>query len=332
MGIMCMGQCLSDGKLNPLCVAAKCGKAAVECLADATCRDSAVCLPKAMLACSKPAFDCIIGTDRVCSENIKCLGHGVSQCGAPAVNWLTDSKIADVITCAGSKCPHPVESHTELSKEMHVLASSQPSNVAEQMLCVAGKCSAKVLKVFMDDDTKELLQCALKADIVNTCSSVWGCLGDSKCNEALSCWSKPFETCGGDMWKVLTVDTERKRIESGATCLRNCEQAHKDDFMQAAFCVLDKCSQGILDCYHDPVCKAGVQCLPNTVGQCMMPQLDAYLQQELFRNSTKCVGKGLEVCGRGAIEMLRDENIAEAVQCASQCTRTQPLTGNVFVV
>jgi len=212
------------------------------------------------------------------------------------------------------------------------MGGAQPANVAEQLLCVAEKCSAKVLKVFMDDDTKELLQCALKADIVSTCSSVWGCLGDSKCSEALSCWSKPFETCGGDMWKVLTVDSERKRIETGATCLRNCEQAHKDDFVQAAFCVLDKCSQGILDCYHDPVCKAGVQCLPNTVGQCIMPQLDAYVHQELFRNSTKCVGKGLEVCGRGAIEMLRDQNIAEAVQCASQCTRTQSLAGNVLVV
>jgi hypothetical protein len=35
---------------------------------------------------------------------------------------------------------------------------------------------------------------------------------------------------------------------------------------------------------------------------------------------------GLESCGRGAIEMLRDQNIAEAVQCASQCTRKPPLS------
>jgi hypothetical protein len=38
------------------------------------------------------------------------------------------------------------------------------------------------------------------------------------------------------------------------------------------------------------------------------------------------------VCGRGAIEMLRDQNIAEAVQCASQCTRTPPQSASSSTV
>jgi len=318
---------MGDGKIDPLCVATKCGAAAIECLADETCRDAAVCLPTASLACSKPAFDCIFGTDKVCSENLQCLGNGVSQCGAPAVNLLTDSKIADVITCAGSKCPHPSASvSVKQMAPAKVSEGVEPSNVAEQLLCVAGKCSSKVLKIFTDQDTKDLLTCALKADLVDTCSAVWGCLGDSKCNEALSCWAKPFDSCKGDVWKALTVETERKRIETGAQCLRNCHDQHKDDFTQAAFCVLDSCSQGLLDCYNDMTCRDAVKCLPDTVGQCVMPQLDAYVHQELFKNSTKCLGLGLESCGRGAIEMLRDQNIAEAVQCASQCTRKPPLS------
>jgi hypothetical protein len=243
------------------------------------------------------------------------------------VNFLTDSKIADIITCAGSKCPHPATTGEAKQKaQAVVVAGKEPSNVAEQLLCMAGKCTSKVMRILEDQDTKDLLTCALKEDLIDTCKSVWGCLGDSKCSEALSCWSKPFGTCSGDLWKVLTEETQRKRIETGAQCLRSCYTQHKDDFTEAAFCVLDNCAQGLLDCSHDETCKNAVKCLPDTVGQCVMPQLDAYLHQELFNNSTKCLGRGLEMCGRGAIEMLRDQNIAEAVQCASQCTRTAPLS------
>lgn len=321
--IMCMAECYQDGKIQPFCVASKCGKAVLTCLADKTCRDAALCLPKAQLACSKPAFNCVFGKDKVCRENLQCLGHGVSQCGASAVNLLTDSKIADVIACAGSKCPHP-STGAETMQFPAKVTGDEPSNVASQMLCLAGKCSSKVLKVFTDQDTKDLLKCALKGDLVHTCSAVWSCLGDSKCSEALSCWAKPFDSCKGDIWRAFTVENERKRIETGAQCLRNCHGQHKDDFTQAAFCVLDNCSQGLLDCYNDATCRDAVKCLPDTAGQCVIPQLDAYLHQELFKNSTKCVALGLESCGRGAIEMLRDQNIAEAVQCASQCTRKPP--------
>jgi hypothetical protein len=94
---------------------------------------------------------------------------------------------------------------------------------------------------------------------------------------------------------------------------------------------MDNCSQGLLDCYHDDSCRDAVKCMPETVGQCVIPQLDAYLHSELFKNSTKCLGLGLEMCGRGAIEMLRDQNIAAAVQCASQCTR-EPFSSTTLMI
>merc|ERR1719291_70641 len=59
--IMCIEQCPvgKDGKPNPLCVLSKCGKAAVDCLLDETCRHVVNCVPKAMMACSASAFTCI---------------------------------------------------------------------------------------------------------------------------------------------------------------------------------------------------------------------------------------------------------------------------------
>merc|ERR1719326_2366894 len=121
---------------------------------------------------------------------------------------------------------------------------------------------------------------------------------------------------------MLTTDGERHRLEQTATCLRGCQQAHPDNFVDASFCVLDTCGEGVLQCYHDSTCREAVKCLPNTMGQCAMPSLDAYAHQQLFQNSVKCLGRGLESCGRAAVEMLRNQDIAEAIRCTSRCTRT----------
>jgi hypothetical protein len=75
-----------------------------------------------------------------------------------------------------------------------------------------------------------------------------------------------------------------------------------------------------------------VKCLPDTVMQCAVPSLDAYLHEQLFQNSVKCAGRALESCGRAAVEMLRNQDVAEAVRCASQCTRTPAQIASVFVV
>lgn len=333
--IMCIESCLKDGKVNPLCVVVKCGKAAAECLTDETCRSVVECVPKAQLACSKGAFDCVFGEDAVCRENLQCLGTGIARCGGSAVNMLTDTKIADFVSCAGSKCPHPA-TRADAIAQVPMLApvplrSGPPSSAMEQLLCIAEKCGSRVLSIFTDQDTRDLLQCALKADLMDLCSSVWGCLSDPRCAKALSCWAKPFDSCKGDIWKVLTVDAERRRIEEGAGCLRGCEQEHQGDFVGATFCVLDRCSEGLLDCYRDDTCRDALKCLPSTVGQCAVPQLEAYVQQELFRNSTKCLGRGLESCGRAAVEMLRDQDIAVAVRCAAQCTRPPPQSRAIVV-
>lgn len=332
--IMCLESCSTDGKINPFCVTLKCGKAAIECVADATCRDAALCLPKAQLACSKPALSCIFGEDAECRENLQCLANGVVQCGSPAVNLLTDSKIADFVACAGSKCPHPVGGDAPAPAVVlgNVAAASPPTNMPEQLLCMAEKCSPKTLKILEDQDTKDLLACAVKADLPTLCSSVWDCLGNQTCSSHLTCMNKPFETCGPNMWKMLTIPAERTRLESTAGCLRKCENDHKDDFVDASFCVLDSCSKQVLDCYHDSTCREAVKCLPNTVAECAMPTLDAYAHEDLFQNSVKCLGRGLESCGRAAVELLRNQDIAEAVRCAAQCTRTpQPTRASLIV-
>merc|ERR1712184_82780 len=98
---------MEDGQISATCALKRCGKAAVQCLLDQTCRGAAECAPKAVLACSRPAFDCIFGKDPVCKDNLKCLGHGVINCMDPTVNLATDMRLSNFITCAGSKCPHP---------------------------------------------------------------------------------------------------------------------------------------------------------------------------------------------------------------------------------
>jgi len=330
--IMCLESCMKDGKIEPLCVAEKCGKAAIECLTDKTCLDTALCLPKAQLKCAKPALDCLFGKDQECRDNLQCLGNGVAQCGSPAVNLLTDSKIADFIACAGNKCPHPTAGDAPAALVAPIIASAAaPSNMPEQLLCMAEKCSAKTLKILEDQDTKDLLACAVKADLPTVCSSVWDCLGDETCAKDLTCMNKPFETCGPNIWHLLTDQTERQRLEATASCLSKCEKDHKGDFVEASFCVLDTCSQKVLDCWHDTTCREAVKCLPNTVAECAMPTLDAYAHDQLFQKSVKCLGRGLESCGRAAVELLRNQDIADAVRCSAQCTRTPQLQSAIVV-
>merc|ERR1712100_698985 len=102
-------------------------------------------------------------------------------------------------------------------------------------------------------------------------------------------------------------------------------------FVDATFCVLDQCSKGLLDCYHDDKCSSAVKCLPNMVGECAEVTLETYLQQGLFQKATKALAKGTELCGRAAVEMLRDPNVADAVRCAAQCTH-EPKTFSPTVV
>lgn len=329
--LMCIANCTDkDGHISPFCVAEKCGKASIQCLTDSTCRHVAECLPKALTSCSLPAFKCVVGLEKECHENLQCLGHGAATCFGPAVNLMTDSKIADFVGCAGTKCPHP-NSTSAIAVASQPVEVSEPGSTATQLLCMAEKCSSKALKILEGQDVKDLVSCAAKADLPKVCSSVWDCLGDKTCANDVSCMVKPFETCKDSLWQVLTTPVERQRIEQTAACLHKCEGAHPGNFVDATFCVLDTCSQSVLDCYHDNTCREAVKCLPNTVGQCAMPTLDAYAHDQLFQNSMKCIGRGLESCGRGAVEMMRDQDIAEAVRCASQCTRTPESTSNVIV-
>jgi hypothetical protein len=328
--LMCLVSCEKDGEISPLCVTEKCGKAAFECLTDATCRDAVNCLPKAMLECSKSGFDCIFGHDSECRDNLSCLGNGLTACGDPAVNLMTDRNIASFVSCASHSCPHPQTGAPStasavapvLNNASALFLEKEPSSTASQLLCMATKCGSKGFKLLGDQDSSDLFKCALHADILNLCSSVWECLGDKKCESELTCMMQPFKTCEPDIWHSLTDHTERQRIEDTAACLSKCQADNTGSFVDAGFCVLDSCSDKVLSCYHDPTCYKAVKCLPNTLEQCAVPVAEAYVTDKLFQNSVKCLGRGLESCGRAAVEMLRNNDVAEAVQCAAQCTRT----------
>jgi hypothetical protein len=247
---------MTDGKISKTCVVAKCGKAAVQCLFDKTCRHAAECAPKALGSCSKSAFSCVFGKSGVCRDNIKCLAKGASKCGAPAVNMMTDKNIADFITCAGTKCPKPDGNLTRsvFRGDTSAALASKPPSVAGELLCMAKKCHTETFAVLRDQEVKNAMTCAVKAGTEKLCSSVWNCLGDAGCAKALQCWAKPLETCAHNVWTVLTNSKQRQRIEAGAQCLRSCAKEHADDFVQASFCVLEHCGQDRLDCWRDDTC------------------------------------------------------------------------------
>jgi len=335
--IMCLSGCEKHGQVDKWCAVRKCGKAAIKCLMDTTCLHVATCVPKMLLSCSEAGSECVFGKSDVCRENLKCLGDGIGQCADPAVNMLTDSKIADFISCAGRRCPKPVGmvSSESLLPQTGIVASRRrrrpTPHPAEQLLCISEHCGDKVAKVFGDEDTAELLHCTKAGNLFGVCSSVWKCLGDRHCAKAVQCWSKPLTKCALSTWHMLTDHKERKALAKNVACLRGCEAAHHDDFLAASFCVLDKCAKDLLACKEDKTCWTAVQCLPQTVEDCAMNSLDAYVHQPLFEESVKCLGQGFQSCGRRAVGMVQDLNIARAVQCAAHCTHKPQETLQVVV-
>merc|ERR1719510_587286 len=231
--------------------------------------------------------------DAVCRQNLQCLGHGLEGCAEPAANVLTDSRVADFVDCAGDKCPHPAAVPRTSIQAMAVPAAA-PNSTASQMLCIAEKCGKEVLTVLEDQDVKSLLHCTSDANLTGLCSSVWSCLGDKTCNEAVQCWASPLKVCRNDLWHMVTNPATRNRLVSNVQCLEGCGQANKGEMVDGLFCVLDKCAADLLDCKKDAACWGSVQCLPNAMKSCAMPALDTYAHNQLFSNSVKCIGRGLE--------------------------------------
>eukprot|EP00927_Polykrikos_kofoidii_P074970 TRINITY_DN7102_c0_g1_i4.p1 TRINITY_DN7102_c0_g1~~TRINITY_DN7102_c0_g1_i4.p1 ORF type:complete len:438 (-),score=53.79 TRINITY_DN7102_c0_g1_i4:117-1430(-) len=332
--ISCSSKCSvgKDGHHNPLCVISKCGYSAFRCLFDSTCRHAIECVPRAMLSCSKAAFSCVFGSSGVCFDNVKCLGNGLAQCSAPSVNMLTDKHIADFVTCAHRECPHPqqlLEQAGRVETDVSVAWPSLPAplDAVTELVCIQAKCPLALPKILLDRDSKDLLSCVGKTDF----TPVWKCLGDQQCRQSLTCWAKPLETCTQKVWKVLTDDVRRKRMESSVACLRTCRTQNSDEFVDAGLCVLNECSQILLDCARDDMCASAAKCFPTMIGECVMPTLETYHQEKVFRDAVKAFAKGLEFCGQAAVEMLRDEHVADAIRCAAGCTRKPGITFNVSV-
>lgn len=322
--LMCISNCNKNGKTDPICVL-KCGKDAVACLMDPTCRHAAECVPKVLAKCTVDGFKCVFGPSSVCRENLKCLGHGLGECADPAVNMLTDSRIADFVSCAGNKCPRPERTAIlknsvakALAADLSLGKSLNATGVASQLLCVAKKCGSKVVRLLEGQELKDLRHCAEPE--MQLCSSVWKCLADRRCAEALRCWSEPLMRCRDSAWHLLTDAKTRQGLTRNVECLQGCRKKHAGDFTSGAFCVLDECSQDLLKCQANSDCRDAVKCLPHATDSCAMSTLDAYTHQPLFQDSVKCLGRSLESCGRRAVSLLQDPDVAQAVSCAAQCT------------
>jgi len=237
----------------------------------------------------------------------------------------TDTKIADFILCAGKKCPHPSVPEHGSQYENAVSApngefAGSPSNTVDQLLCMAEKCSKKTLTILTNQDSKDLMSCLTQRDLPELLPSLWTCLGNEACRQAVTCWSKPFESCNSDIWHALTDDVQRQRIDKSIQCLKGCNGVHSDDFVEDIFCVLDNCMEEVLSCDKDITCRSAVKCIPDTLGVCAASLFEAYTEQELLRNVTKLIGRGLEYCGAAVVEMLRDQDLADAIICNAQCT------------
>jgi len=298
--VTCMSKCGSHGKVNVFCAVQKCGGSALKCLADKTCMRTASCVPQVLLSCSKDSFDCVFGSSGICRRNLQCLGDGISRCADPTTNMLTDNSIGAFIGCAGSKC----------QKSAHAL---------DELLCVAKKCEGDVAGVLGNAGTMDFLGCVQASNLTQQCSLLPRCLGDASCAKALQCWSHPVAQCGHDALSAIMDGKQANNLASSAKCLLSCKTSHQGNAAAQAFCVLDRCSGSLVACKADTQCWSAVQCLRAMTDVCAIPALEAYREQPLFEASLKCLGYSAQACGRQALSLLQDPNMARAMQCTMQC-------------
>jgi len=298
--VACINKCGSHGKVNFLCAIQKCGGSALKCLTDKACMRIATCVPQVLLSCSRDSFDCVFGSSDTCRRNIQCLGDGINKCADPETNIFIDQRIGAFIGCVGSKC-------------------QTSDHALDELLCVAKKCKDNMDGVLRNAGAIEFLGCVQASNLTKQCSSLPLCLNDASCAKALQCWSCPLGKCGQDVWDVIMDARQRERLASSATCLLSCEAAHRGNPAAQAFCALDRCSGTVVTCKADTKCWSAVQCLRTMSDECAMPSLEAYREQPLFEASLKCLGYSSQACGRQALSLVRDPNMARAMQCTQQC-------------
>lgn len=325
--LACMWNCNN----SKTCIAAKCGKAALECLTgigDRLCHDAFMCIPKKMMGCSATGFKCVFNPkDSICRENLACLAKGAGVCADPALNLMTDESIANVMYCANDRCPAVAHNSTvaTLTKSNPYSQEVSFPSWPGQLGCMGMKCGSKVVGLLLDKDIHAMSTCLLPG--LSRCDeSLWDCLGDKSCQEDLQCWISALNENAEDIWKMVTDKIERSFDEELYACEQKCVKSY-ENFALRAFCVAGKCGLKSTKCLLDSTCRHVFTDLPFALGKC---GTHSALNPK-FREAAKCAASIASTCGRDAIELLRDRKLADVVACNSQCTHA-PANNSAVVV
>jgi hypothetical protein len=247
--------------------------------------------------------------DGLCNENLHCLSDGIGVCADPAVNMLTNSHVADALHCANSRCPSALSTADETEV---ALATSQPSNYAEQLACIGLRCHP-LQHIFEDSALAAVASCA--GDASSQCDiSFWDCLGDQSCVTNLRCWMDGLGGATDDFWKMITDDAERAFDAALVQCVESCDKGNK---IADAVCVATHCGGKALRCLDDTTCRKTLLDIPRVASQCLRPSMN----DPMFMKGVHCAGSVLNQCGKAGLELARDNELADLVSCQAQCTR-----------
>merc|ERR1711907_428097 len=97
-------------------------------------------------------------------------------------------------------------------------------------------------------------------------------------------------------------------------CVQSCDQGSK---LADAFCVATSCGPKALKCLTDATCKKALLDIPAVVSKCGPTSTS----NAMFMKGVQCVGKVLDRCGRTGLDLVRDTELADLVECQAQCTR-----------
>mmetsp|Transcript_85206 Transcript_85206/g.268670 ORF Transcript_85206/g.268670 Transcript_85206/m.268670 type:complete len:526 (+) Transcript_85206:71-1648(+) len=107
----CVSGCYTVRK-NPFsrafCIAATCGRKALECGIDSVCRGIFTELPEAVVKCGYPSL-----RNPEFMQAAKCIAQMGETCGRAGIELVRDQTLADIVTC-NAKCTRPPQPETQV--------------------------------------------------------------------------------------------------------------------------------------------------------------------------------------------------------------------------
>lgn len=199
--------------------------------------------------------------------------------------------------------PVPFFSHHNNTVEVF----SRDPTVLDVAGCIGRECGTELSALGSSHYMKDVAHCISPA--FGPCvPKAWDCLGDDVCRSALQCLPTAAQTCGKDVWKVVTDPVERKKV----SCIWQCGNS--------TACILEKCGKVALECFtgFDPVCHKAAVCLPDELLKCSAPAFKCLVSKDgVCRENLSCLAKGAGVCADPAVNVLTDQSIAGVMTCAN---------------